>query len=62
MIDRENVIKGIEIHTLPNSKCAGCPYVSYQRKCVTMLLLDALTLLKEKQPEDLEPTIRLFED
>lgn len=62
MIDRENVIKGIEIHTLPESKCAGCPYVSYQRKCVTMLLKDALTLLKAEQPSDLEPMIQLFED
>jgi len=62
MIDRENVIKGIMVHTLPESKCEGCPYISYQRKCVTMLLMDALTLLKAKQPSDLEPMIQLFED
>ena len=49
MTDREKVIKGLEIHTKPNSRCVGCPYPN-NGLCGDQLYVDALALLKE-QPE-----------
>lgn len=46
-IDREKVIKGLEIHTKPNSRCVGCPYPN-NGLCGDQLYMDALTLLKEQ--------------
>ena len=47
MIDREKVIKGLEIHTKPNSRCVGCPYPN-NGLCGDQLYRDALALLKEQ--------------
>ena len=48
MTDREKVIKGLEIHTKPNSRCIGCPYPN-NGLCGDQLYIDALTLLKEQK-------------
>ena len=48
MIDREKVIKGLEIHTKPNSRCVGCPYPN-NGLCGDQLYMDALTLLKGQE-------------
>lgn len=56
MIDREKVIKGLEIHTKPNSRCVGCPYPN-NGLCGDQLYMDALELLtgqEPKQPEKIE--------
>ena len=47
MIDREKVIKGLEIHTKPNSRCVGCPYPN-NGLCGDQLYMDALELLKNE--------------
>lgn len=49
MPDREKVIKGLEIHTKPNSRCVGCPYPN-NGLCGDQLYMDALALLKEQEP------------
>lgn len=51
MIDRENVIKGLEIHTKPNSRCIGCPYPN-NGLCGDQLYRDALALLKEQEAQN----------
>lgn len=48
MPDREKVIKGLEIHTKPNSRCVGCPYPN-NGLCGDQLYHDALVLLKEQE-------------
>ena len=48
MPDREKVIKGLEIHIKPNSRCVGCPYPN-NGLCGDQLYMDALTLLKEQE-------------
>ena len=48
MVDREKVLKGLEIHTKPNSRCVGCPYPN-NGLCGDQLYMDALKLLKEQQ-------------
>ena len=52
MIDREKVIKGLEIHADRSDKtdCDDCPYIRYKGDCIGQLCSDALVLLKE-QPE-----------
>ena len=45
MIDREKVIKGLEIHLKPNSRCMGCPYPN-NGLCGDQLYRDAIALLK----------------
>ena len=73
MINREKVIKGLEIcsehgswHGLDcelNEAFKNCPYRGCETGCVVTIAKEALALLKaERQPGDLEPTIRLFED
>lgn len=49
MNDWEKVIKGLEIHLKPNSRCMGCPYPN-NGLCGDQLYRDALALLKEQQP------------
>ena len=49
MPDREKVIRGPEVHLLPNSRCIGCPYPN-NGICFDQLLRDALALLKEQEP------------
>lgn len=49
MADREKVIKGLKIHTKPNSRCVGCPYPN-NGLCGDQLYMDALVLLKEQEP------------
>lgn len=49
MTDREKVIKGLEIHLKPNSRCAGCPYPN-NGLCGDQLYRDALALLKAQEP------------
>ena len=48
MSDLEKVIKGLEIHTKPNSRCVGCPYPN-NGLCGDQLYMDALSLLKEHE-------------
>ena len=48
MIDREKVIKGLEVHIKPNSRCVGCPYPN-NGLCGDQLYHDALILLKEQE-------------
>ena len=49
MPDREKVIKGLEIHLKPNSRCTGCPYPN-NGLCGDQLYHDALALLKAQEP------------
>lgn len=62
MVDREKVIKGLEIHTKPNSRCVGCPYPN-NGLCGDQLYVDALALLKEQELRinELEEKLRLLE-
>lgn len=46
---REKVIKGLEIHLKPNSRCVGCPYPN-NGLCGDQLYRDALALLKAQEP------------
>lgn len=48
MIDKEKVIKGLETHIKPNSKCVGCPYPN-NGLCGDQLYHDALALLKKQE-------------
>ena len=50
-MDREKVIKGLEICYRPPSKCEDCPYhdLSDEQNCNDVLCLDALALLKEQE-------------
>lgn len=50
MIDREKVVKGLEIHTKPNSRCVECPYPN-NGLCRDQLYHDALILLKEQEEQ-----------
>ena len=45
MHDANEVIKGLEIHLKPNSRCEGCPYPN-NGMCGDQLLADALATLK----------------
>ena len=51
MIDREKVIKGLEICYCPPAKCEDCPYhdLPDEQSCNDTLCLDALALLKEQE-------------
>ena len=49
MNDWEKVIKGLEIHLKPNSRCMGCPYPN-NGLCGDELYRDALALLKAQEP------------
>lgn len=49
MNDLEKVIKGLEIHLKPNSRCMGCPYPN-NGLCGDQLYRDALALLKAQEP------------
>ena len=48
MADLEKVIKGLEVHIKPNSRCVGCPYPN-NGLCGDQLYHDALILLKEQE-------------
>lgn len=51
MPDREKVIKGMEICTLPASCNSDCPYYEKEgAECSYCLMKDALELLKEQEP------------
>ena len=47
---REKVIRGMEIHLKPNSRCVGCPYPN-NGLCGDQLYRDALSLLKAQEQE-----------
>lgn len=47
---REKVIRGLEIHLKPNSRCVGCPYPN-NGLCGDQLYRDALALLKAQEQE-----------
>lgn len=52
MIDKEKVIKGLEVHLelLRNEKtCLGCPYINDDNPCVIQLIENALALLKGQE-------------
>lgn len=48
MADREKVIKGLDEHTNLHKDCEDCPY-NGQLFCQSVLIEDALKLLKEQQ-------------
>ena len=51
MPDREQVIKGLECEEYSEyARCNQCPYVQFH-KCKTLLMRDALALLKEQEAE-----------
>lgn len=60
MLNREKIVKGLEICYSPPSKCENCPYYDLpdEQSCNDVLCLDALALLKEQEPK----TIRGFAD
>ena len=47
MVNKEKVIKGLEICYCPPSKCEDCPYDGVEN-CNDTLCLDALSILKEQ--------------
>lgn len=49
MIDREKVLKGLEICTSPVCR-TDCPYDNERNGCSLMLMQDALELLKTQGP------------
>lgn len=63
-MDREKVIKGLEIcsehgswHGLnceDNEACKNCPYRRCETGCVVTIAKDALALLKEQEPKPVE--------
>ena len=59
MIDRTKVIKGLDEHTNLHKDCEDCPY-NGQLFCQSVLIDDALKLLKEQQETiaSLQGTIR----
>ena len=51
-MDREKVIKGLEICKNPHGRCAECPYDDGEidfTNCTSILCGDALALLKEQE-------------
>ncbi|MCR4622087.1 MAG: hypothetical protein K5663_08405 [Clostridiales bacterium] len=51
MTDFEKVVKGLEAHIGEHKTCLFCPYTSIEgATCMTQLLKDALTLIREQQP------------
>ena len=64
MIDRKKVIKGLEIcsefgswHGLDcelNEAYKDCPYRGCETGCIVTIAKDALTLLKEQEPKQIE--------
>lgn len=51
MIDREKVIKGLEVCTVNGTSCNGCPYYGLVETigCVNSIMEDALALLREQE-------------
>jgi len=64
-MDKEKVIKGLEICYFPPSKCEDCPYHNLpdEQSCNDELCSDALALLKEQAQtiEDLKERLRLLD-
>ena len=58
-MDRDKVIKGLEICYCPSAKCEDCPYhdLPDEQSCNDTLCLDALALLK-KQDEEVKAAYR----
>lgn len=57
MVEREKVIKGLQICSQPKSEHKSCPYYPHNtdgKDCITKLTSDALTLLKEQELRVLE--------
>lgn len=54
MIDRENVMRGLEVCADPNINCTECPYYANQSECSGILFHDVLDLLKEQEARVLE--------
>lgn len=54
MIDRENVMRGLEVCSDPNITCMECPYYANQSECSGILFHDVLDLLREQEPRVLE--------
>ena len=51
MIDREKMIKGLEICSDDTKKCHGCPYLMTDApRCWDVVMKDALELLKGQEP------------
>ena len=60
MIDREKVIKGLELCDIGSDKmCYECDCPYYQNGCTERLKEDALELLKEQEPVE---SIRQWDD
>lgn len=54
MIDRENVMRGLEVCSDSNINCTECPYYANQSECSGILFHDVLDLLREQEPRVLE--------
>ena len=60
MADIEKVIKGLECEAYSEyARCNQCPYVKFH-KCKTLLMRDALELLKEQEPKSVDEHGRMF--
>ena len=61
MPDREKVIKGLETCYCPPSKCEDCPYNDIEENCNDTLCLDAIALLKEREPKPVKITRNAYD-
>ena len=48
MIDKESVMAGLECCSDSRAKCLECPYIKLGRKCMELLIVDAMELAKEQ--------------
>ena len=49
IVDKEKIIKGLEVHKAYGDDCAGCPYECNDREiCVEDLCSDAIELINEQ--------------
>lgn len=55
----EKVVKGLEVHIKPNSRCVGCPYPN-NGLCGDQLYSDALSLIRQQQ-EAVKPVKQIEE-
>lgn len=60
MIDREKVIKSLEIHIDWEADCIGCSYLEDGGTCIMHLQRDALELLKEQENKEREARAFIF--
>ena len=49
MIDKENIMAGLECCADSRAKCLECPYFKYGKRCMETLIIDAKELAKEQE-------------